>query len=44
MGKPQESIKEPKKQSEKTPKEKKAIKHEKKHPVETVPVIAPGKI
>ncbi len=44
MGKPQESIKEPKKHAAKTLKEKKVIKHEKRHPAETVPVIAPGKV
>jgi hypothetical protein len=44
MGKPQETIREPKKQAAKTPKEKKAIKHEKKHPVGAIPVIAPGKV
>lgn len=44
MGKSRESIKEVKKQPAKSAKEKRAAKQARKHPSETVPIIAPGKI
>jgi len=44
MGKSKEAVKEAKKQPVKTVKEKRVEKLSKKHPVETVPVIPPGKI
>lgn len=44
MGKSRESIKEAKKQPVKTAKEKRVAKQARKHPIETVPIIAPGKI
>lgn len=44
MGKSRESIKETKKQPAKSAKEKRVAKQARKHPVETIPIIAPGKV
>lgn len=44
MSKSRDCIKEGKKQPTRTAKEKRAAKLARKHPVQTIPVIPPGKI